>query len=358
LVSLNELGEYVSPKTKAYVVRQFGQTQRPFFKGELSIEAMSYALLPVAGGVGGNALPAKPPTPNVAPTPNMADASRGNNFVSNSIGMKLRTIPPGEFLMGAPDADDSASADEKPQHRVQITRPFAIGVYEVTVGQYRQFVNATAHQTTVERLGLSAGGWVGGANPMGTKSTFNWRNWWPNQSDEHPVINITWEDAVAFCDWLSRVEGKRYRLPTEAEWEYACRAGSTTRFPRGDDENVLDGVENIADASAKQFNLGGTYASWDDQNAMTARVGSFQPNAWGLYDMNGNTRELCSDWYSTGYYATSPTADPQGPPQGESHAVRGGGWLSHPLQCRSSRRFHMVPPMVVNTNVGFRVVRE
>jgi formylglycine-generating enzyme len=347
-VSLHELQHYAASRTKSYVIGKFNSTQRPFYRSEGEDEVMDFALLPVRGGA------IRPVTP-VTPNPNVAPPE---HVITNSIGMKFRLIPPGEFLMGSPESDEAAPNDEKPQHRVQITRGFAMGIHEVTVGQYRSFSNAARYKTVPEQLGAGTLGWVGGATPLAQRPQFNWRTWWANQTDEHPVLNITIEDALAFCTWLSRVEGKPYRLPTEAEWEYACRAGTTTRFPGGDDESILQTIANVADASAKQFNLGGTYGPWDDGDAMTSPVGKYQPNAFGLYDMCGNAREFCSDWYGSDYYASSPSTDPRGPAQGESQVVRGGGWLSHPLQARSARRFHMPPPMRTNAAIGFRVVRD
>ena len=344
-VTLRELWDYSSDNTQLYVAKRFNEFQQPKLKGEVTREAEQYPLR--------LALAAKSVVP-LRPEP--APKATGK-VVTNSIGMKFVTIPPGEFMMGSPATEEGRGGDEL-QHRVRITRAYELGIYEVTVGQFRQFVNATNHRTYSERQGGGVLGWVGGTTPLVGRPQFNWRNWWANQTDQHPVVNIASEDAVAFCTWLTRNEGRNYRLPTEAEWEYACRAGSSTRFPDGEDESTLQATANVADASAQRYNLGGTYAPWDDGDALTSVVGRFQPNAFGLYDMTGNTREFCADWYGQNYFATSPVDDPRGPASGEDRVVRGGGWLSYPLQCRSARRFHMKPPMRVNANVGFRIARD
>ena len=136
---------------------------------------------------------------------------------------------------------------------------------------------------------------------------YSWRNAGFEQTDEHPVVNVSWNDAVAFCKWLSRKEGKTYRLPTEAEWEYACRAGTTTRYYSGDDPETLAKVGNVADATAKA-----KFANWkytikaSDGYVFTAPVGQFTPNAFGLYDMHGNAWQWCADRYGKEYYAMSP----------------------------------------------------
>ena len=147
---------------------------------------------------------------------------------TNSIGMKLVLIPAGEFLMGSPDGDKRAPANEKPQHSVRITRPFYLGATEVTRGQFRRFVDDTGYRTEAEQDGKGAAGWNKEANRWESNNPkFTWLN--PGnfgQTDEHPVVDVSWKDAVAFADWLGRKERQTYRLPTEAEWEYACRAGS------------------------------------------------------------------------------------------------------------------------------------
>ncbi len=171
------------------------------------------------------------------------------------------------------------------------------------------------------------------------------------------MVNVSWNDAVAFCKWLSKKEGKTYRLPTEAEWEYACRAGTTTRYYSGDDPETLAKVGNVADATAKA-----KFPDWkytikaNDGYVFTAPVGKFKPNAFGLYDMHGNAWQWCADWYGAEYYATSPADDPTGPDSGDDRVLRGGSWFDGPYATRSAGRY-WISPDVRNDIAGFRVAR-
>jgi formylglycine-generating enzyme required for sulfatase activity len=168
----------------------------------------------------------------------VATASPENEW-TNALGMKLKLIPDGEFLMGSPESDPQVTNDEKPQHRVRITQPFYLGIHPVTRGQFRRFAEATRYQTEAEKDGKGGYGWDTAAGKWVQDPKFSWRSPGFDQTDDHPVVTVSWNDAMAFSDWLGRQEGQKYRLPTEAEWEYACRAGTTTRFSFGDDENAL-----------------------------------------------------------------------------------------------------------------------
>ena len=293
----------------------------------------------------------------------------GEKQITNSIGMKLTLIPAGEFKMGSGESAEATAAffnktygedllnadffkDEHPQHRVRITKPFFMGTYHVTRGQFRQFVKDTDCKTDAEK-GEEPGAF--GWNPEKKEFEFNkeysWRNAGFEQTDDHPVVNVTWNDAVEFCRWLSKKEGKTYRLPTEAEWEYACRAGTTTRYYSGDDPETLAKVANVADATAKaKF----PYWTWtikaSDGYVFTAPVGQFKPNAFGLYDMHGNAWQWCSDRYGEDYYGKSPADDPPGPDAGNGRVLRGGSWFNGPDYCRSASRFG-------DGHTGFRVAR-
>ena len=174
--------------------------------------------------------------------------AHGRKRITNSIGMRLVLIPAGEFMMGSGESPEATAAffnkiyvtnalkavifvDEHPQHRVRITRPFYLGAYHVTRGQFRQFVADTGYKTDAEKGKMpGAFGWNSDKNRYDFNEKRSWRNAGFEQTDEHPVVIVSWNDAVAFCKWLSRKEGNAYRLPTEAEWEYACRAGTTTRY--------------------------------------------------------------------------------------------------------------------------------
>jgi formylglycine-generating enzyme required for sulfatase activity/tRNA A-37 threonylcarbamoyl transferase component Bud32 len=255
--------------------------------------------------------------------------------LENSIGMKLVPIPPGEFLMGSPVSDPGRKNIES-RHEVLITRPFYLGMYEVTVGQFQAFVQATHYQTEAETGGQGAYH----ALPEGWKfdPKLNWQNPGFEQTAEHPVVCVSWHDAVAFCDWLSNKEDKKYGLPTEAQWEYACRAGTQTRFSFGDDDREL------------------TRYAWHKSNAgeKTHRVGEKQANAWGLYDMHGNVWEWCQDWY--GPYEGLEFKDPLRTHQGAENArvCRGGSWNGAGALCRAAWRSGISPGHRVNF-LGLRV---
>ena len=170
-------------------------------------------------------------------------------------------------------------------------------------------------------------------------------------------MNVSWNDAVEFCKWLSEKEGREYRLPTEAEWEYACRAGTTTRFYCGDDEDKLLSIGNVADAMLRKIYERATWAlEGEDGYAFTAPVGKFRANSLGLYDMHGNVWEWCQDWYAKDYYGNSPENDPTGPAMGSSRVIRGGSWNYDPGFCRSANRSRDTPGDR-SSNLGFRVAR-
>lgn len=254
--------------------------------------------------------------------------------VTNSIGMKLVAIPPGEFQMGSPDSDPDARDDEKPQHLVRITKPFLVGMYEVTQREYEA---------------------VQGNNPSSFASTGNGSEKVDGlDTSEFPVERVSWLDAVEFCSKLSdraeeKAAGRTYRLLTEAEWQYCCRAGTTTRFHYGDS------------LSSHQANINGRFpyggAKRGPYLKRTARVGSYSPNAFGLFDMHGNVAELCSDWYGRDYYQHSPTDDPQGPEEGSDHLVMGGSWSSDAFRCRAAHRRSNAVSGVARY-FGFRVACE
>jgi len=288
-------------------------------------------------------------------------------------GLKLVYIPSGEFLMGGGESAEELVAafpeyrrkaeffsDEYPRHRVRITRGFWIGVYEVTVEQFRRFVEETGYLTEAERDGT--GGWgcsLEQGRCFGRSTEYSWRDPGYPQSDLHPVVNVTWNDAVAFCDWLSAREGARYRLPTEAEWEYVARAGSETRYAFGDDPSALPGDARVLSTKGRE-----TFPHVQELDIDSAsgeyfpvEVGRFEANAFGAHDMHGNVWEWCGDWYAPDYYAHSPSLDPSGPASGTRRVRRGGAWNSFPLWVRPSFR-NWNTPVSRCVNLGFRVLRE
>jgi formylglycine-generating enzyme required for sulfatase activity/dipeptidyl aminopeptidase/acylaminoacyl peptidase len=246
---------------------------------------------------------------------------RAGASVVNSIGMKLAYIPAGKFLMGSPDSEVGRRPHEGPQHEVTISRPFYLGVHEVTQDEF--------------------------TNVMG---------WNPSRvgSADHPVNRVTWPDAVEFCAKLAALSaeqqaGRKYRLPTEAEWEYGCRAGTTTPFNFG---AAIGGVLANFDARVPHGPL-----PQQPIIGSTTKVGSYLPNDFGLYDMHGNVKEWCADWYDPNYYGASASTDPQGPASSPASVrlLRGGSWNSFGVDCRSAFR-HPFPPPIGDAQHGFRVL--
>jgi WD40 repeat protein len=275
------------------------------------------------------------PTPT-ATTPLLAvapfDAARAGQYqqawadhlgtpveTANSIGMKLRLIPAGEFMMGSPETE-SGRFDDETQHRVSITKPFYMGVTEVTQEQYQK---------------------VMGTNPSKFKRPQN------------PVETVSWTEAVEFCRKLrampaEKTKGYEYRLPTEAEWEYACRSGTTTAYGFGDD------ASRLGDYGWFDGNPGSKIAVI--QRLAIHPVGEKKPNAWGLYDMHGNVIEWCQDRY--GAYPSGSVTDPTGARSGSLRVYRGGSWFSFTRHCRSAYRGRITPKKYRAFNLGFRVLRS
>jgi formylglycine-generating enzyme required for sulfatase activity len=227
--------------------------------------------------------------------------------LGNKVTMKLVFIPSGKFMMGSPASEKGRNADEGPQREVTITKPFYMGATGVTDVQYEA---------------------VMGKNPFSFKLE-------GSQDSENMV---SWDDTVDFCKKLSEKTGKKVRLPTEAEREYACRAGTETRFSFGDDDTALRAYA--------------WYAGNSESN--THPVGQKEPNPWGLYDMHGNVWEWCSDYYADSY-ANAKYEDPQGPASGWYRVLRGGGWNDIPRYCRSACRMNYGPGVRLS-DYGFRVV--
>ena len=232
---------------------------------------------------------------------------------TNSIGMVLRLISPGNFVMGSPDSEIDHNlaedplrhpVDETPQHKVTLTKPYYLASTEVTQSQYEA---------------------VMGTNPSNSLGT------------TRPVEKVSWKEAQDFCKRLSETESKHYRLPTEAEWEYACRAGTTTAYYWGSNPDE-------------------TYA-WTNDNSgeKTHEVATRKANAWGLYDMSGNVAEWCQDW--KGNYNAAAQTDPPGAAGGEFRVIRGGSWAAYPLPFRSAARYGATPISLIDF-VGFRVVQD
>ena len=280
----------------------------------------------------------------------------------NSVGMRLVRVPAGEFLMGSSEREEGHVANEAPRHRVRITRPFEMGAHEVTNAQFEAFVESTGYLTEAEH---DVGGGYGidfERAEVVQDPNHTWRDpGFPgfDPGPDHPVLMISWNDAEAFCRWLSKKEGRRYRLPTEAEWEYAARGGTTTPWWTGGDPGSLAEAANTADEVLRRSVPKATWASsWDDGFPFVAPVGSFKPNPFGLHDVTGNVWEWCHDWYRADYYSESPEGDPRGPEIGTFRTIRGGGWFNDAGQNRSAQRIYFNPTFRYCLLSGFRVVRE
>ena len=273
---------------------------------------------------------------------------------ANSLKMKFVGIPAGEFMAGSPISAKERFTNETP-HRVRITRPFWLGATHVTVGQFATFATASGYQTAAEQQGWSYGAWNEPEKKWNKLAGGSWRNPGFSQGVNHPVVCVNWRDATAFCDWLSAKEGRKYRLPAEAEWEYACRAGQPTAYPWGDNPDDGKGRANCSDQTAAgQFTLFPAF-HWPDGYVYTSPVATFRPNAWGLHDMIGNALQWCGDWF--GEYPSGPVENPQGPPEGKERVLRGGAFIYGPRHCRCAFRGRNSPDFQ-NFYVGFRVLLE
>ncbi|MBF0628597.1 MAG: formylglycine-generating enzyme family protein [Magnetococcales bacterium] len=275
---------------------------------------------PVAPAVPAEPAPPEPP-PKIAPKAESPAALRTR--AEPVTGIEFVEIPGGCFKMGSEQNDP----DEKPVHEVCVAS-FWMGRTEVTNGQYRRF------------------------DPKHDSTAYDGRDL---NSDLQPVVNVTWEQANQFARWMSGRGGVSFRLPTEAEWEYAARDGSTSAFPWGDTPAEGCRYANVGDNTAKQ-----TWPKWNvfpctDGYAETAPVGMFLPNRFGLYDMIGNVWEWVADWYSPGYYSAAPRDNPKGPTQGFFRGARGGSWAVWPDYARTANRTG-IDPAHPDLHVGFRLV--
>ncbi len=318
----------------------------------------------------------------------------------NSLGMKFVQIPVGDFVRGFDTANGrdhrfhlahrySTSqnfGNESPAQRVAISKSFEMGVTEVTVAQFRAFVEAANYKTDAERNEGGLGNFPDEKNYVDRfhrSPGITWKSPGFEQSDNHPVVVVSWNDASAFCEWLSQKESATYRLPTEAEWEYACRGGTSTWYSWGEDPDDAYQHANVADAALeaaqpkttsyqRAVRLG---KNEGDGVIFTASVGKFQPNAWGLYDMHGNVWEWCSDRWSADlykrYFDGVPrqerkeviVRDPDFTEKTDQHkygdwrVIRGGAWTCAPAAVRcSTRTFAESADATVYT--GFRIVRS
>jgi formylglycine-generating enzyme required for sulfatase activity len=280
--------------------------------------------------------------------------------LKNGGGMTFVLVPPGTFVMGSPkdEPGHGSGGYDETQHQVTISRPFYLSKHETTTGQFRKFVEATKYVTDIEKKG--------GGNAHDAKGVWEhrlgteWRK--PGFAgpfelkDDHPVVHVSHTDCRAFCKWLSQQSGPdrlTYDLPTEAQWEWACRAGSGDRYWWGPDEDKTGKVANVGDKTLKKV-----HPDWprkimdmDDGHAFLSPVGSYRPNGFGLHDMLGNVWEFCATHY--GDYPKDAVTDPGDLDPKRGFAVRGGGWSNEAKDVRCASR-NADPPHFGHSNLGFR----
>lgn len=297
----------------------------------------------------------------IAASPPSADMERAlksmDVFKECDICPEMVVVSAGSFLMGTAPEDVHPFAghpqgDEGPQHWVTIAKPLAVARFDVTVDQFGAFVAETGYDAVSKCFTYEHGG-------VEIRPGRSWRNPGFEQSGLHPAVCLSWNDAKAYLAWLSDKTGKRYRLLSEAEWEYAARAGSTTLFSFGNDAKDLCRFGNGGDQSLKKSGWGhekAPFAPCDDGHLYTAAVGSFLPNQFGLYDMHGNASEWVEDCYSDNY--TGAKTDGSASITGDCarRVTRGGAWLTYPVQLRSAARYKQDVDGR-NSIVGFRVAR-
>jgi formylglycine-generating enzyme required for sulfatase activity len=284
-------------------------------------------------------------------------APRPRTVRVNSLSQTLIPIEPGTFAMGSPHGEPLRDEGEW-QHAVSITHAFSMARVEVTRGQFAAFVKETGYITDAERAGWSHG--LGEGGRWRQMDRIHWRDPGFPQTDSHPVVCVSLHDALAFCRWLSDREGRTYRLPTEAEWEFACRAGSSTAYAWGDDVFHELPWANAADKAWTDRFPEAIGFRWRDECTFTSPVGRFPANPWGLFDMHGNVTEWCLDRYVPyGVEAVVDAVDPEAMSMGNPapRVMRGGSFAATPAQCRAAHR-DAGPPGSSFVTVGFRIVVE
>ena len=264
-------------------------------------------------------------------------------------GAEFLFIKGGVFLMGSPGEEDGRKEDET-QHQVKVG-DFFLAKHTVTLAQFESFISESSYITDADKDG---GSYAWSGKEWTKKSGVNWRcdaKGNEQKDKQHPVLHVSWNDAVAYCRWMSEKRKANFRLPTEAEWEYACRAGTATPFNTG--ENLTTDQANYnGNYPYKKFPKGKYVGK-------TTLMGSYPANRWGLHDMHGNVWEWCMDWYDEKYYARCKregvVENPAGPDSGSYRVVRGGGWSNFAVYCRSAYRISVDPGSRDGTR-GFRLV--
>jgi|GEM_PF-952074 len=311
--------------------------------------------------------PTPKPTKVITPTPKPRAADIAGEVLeqdklkSGGLAPKMVVIPAGEFLMGFPKSELGRDNDEGPQRKVKV-KAFAMGQSEVSVAEFKQFVDATGHTTTAETLdsGKLRGCWAWGKSDWSYQSAVNWRGPGFKQGADYPVVCVSWRDASAYVTWLKEQTGKDYRLPSEAEWEYAARAGTSTAFYTG--ECISATQANFYDKEKKTNGEQAAYGdcpSSEKYEGQTVAVKSYRPNAFGLYDMHGNVWEWTEDCWHSSYDGAPDDGSAWIDSDGADCAyrvLRGGGWHDDPVYLRSASR-DGDGPVERSDDSGFRLAR-
>jgi len=278
----------------------------------------------------------------------------GDPWTDPVTGMEFVWAPGGKYQMGCPDSEEGRYPGEGPVHEVQLDG-FWLGRHEVTRGQFRKFVEATGYKTEAEKEGWSYGYKDG---KWGKQQGLNWRQPGFSQDDRHPVVCVSLNDAQAMAAWMSLKGQGKFQLPTEAQWEYACRAGTTTARYWGDNPDEACKYGNVADETTKREFPALTVHNCHDGYVFTAPVGGFRANRWGLYDLSGNAWEWCEDVYDADAYSKHQRYNPvyMSTSGGAHGVIRGGGWNSYPTRVRCGHRNH-VAPADRHSFLGFRLSR-
>jgi formylglycine-generating enzyme required for sulfatase activity len=267
-------------------------------------------------------------------------------------------IRPGQFVMGSPNTETGRDSDEGPQHTVTISKPFAISRCEITVAQFKQFIQETGYKTTAETDGKGCYTWNTDKKDWLQQADKHWKNPGFSQTDQHPVVCVSWQDAQRFVQWLSQRTGALYRLPTEAEWEYAARADTETARSFGD-QSQCQYANGLGQEAQSIADKNWTLADCNDDFVYTAPVASFIPNAFGLYDTLGNASEWTQDCLHDSYQNAPVDGSAwleSGGGTCDRRVVRGGSWGIDPRLLRSAFRFRNGTDGALNFR-GFRVAR-
>lgn len=304
----------------------------------------------------------KPPRETSQQTAEGGAADRGpaevasitlKTWIEPVTGMQFVWIPGGCYRMGSPPGEEGRDPDEGPVHEVCVDG-FWMGRYEVSRAQFQIFTEASGYVTEAEKDGYS---WVY-TGRWETRSGFSWRRVGFEQDERHPVVHVSWNDAAAMAEWLSRESRGSFRLPTEAEWEWACRAGTDTSRHWGDDLGEACRYANAADRTAAAVFPAWTIHPCSDGFVHTAPVGRLHPNGFGLYDMLGNVWEWCRDVYDPEAYAEHSRENPVVTDRAPARVTRGGSWYSRPQFVRCAGRDHLSSPQRRSNDQGFRLVRK